>query len=106
MTTAGISERRRRELIDALRRGTVPRNGLDALAIGLERFEAAIDEELDNVAAGSAVFKAVRGEYGAGKTSSPAGWSSGPSVGAWPRPRSRSRKPRRRCTAWKPSTGC
>jgi hypothetical protein len=55
-------------VIDALRRGTVPRNGLDALAVGLGRFEAAIDQELDRVAAGSAVFKAVRGEYGAGKT--------------------------------------
>jgi hypothetical protein len=68
MTAAAISDRRRREVIDALRRGTVPRNGLDALAVGLGRFEAAIDQELDKVAAGGAVFKAVRGEYGAGKT--------------------------------------
>jgi BREX system ATP-binding protein BrxC/D len=68
MTASAISDRRRREVIDALRRGTVPRNGLDALAVGLGRFEAAIDDELDKVAAGSAVFKAVRGEYGAGKT--------------------------------------
>jgi hypothetical protein len=68
MTASAISDRRRREVIDALRRGTVPRNGLDALAVGLGRFEAAIDQELDRVAAGSAVFKAVRGEYGAGKT--------------------------------------
>jgi hypothetical protein len=68
MTASAISDRRRREVIDALRRGTVPRNGLDALAVGLGRFEAAIDQELDKVAAGSAVFKAVRGEYGAGKT--------------------------------------
>jgi hypothetical protein len=68
MTASAISDRRRREVIDALRRGTVPRNGLDALAVGLGRFEAAIDEELDKVADGGAVFKAVRGEYGAGKT--------------------------------------
>jgi hypothetical protein len=68
MTASAISDRRRREVIDALRRGTVPRNGLDALAVGLGRFEAAIDQELARVAAGSAVFKAVRGEYGAGKT--------------------------------------
>lgn len=63
-----ISPRRRREVVDALRRGTVPRNGLDVLAVGLDRFEAAIDSELDTVASGGSVFKAVRGEYGAGKT--------------------------------------
>ncbi|MEQ7007662.1 BREX system ATP-binding protein BrxD [Actinopolymorpha sp. B17G11] len=63
-----ISEQRRREVIDALRRGTVPRQGLDVLAVGLSRFEAAVDDDLDRVAAGQAVFKAVRGEYGAGKT--------------------------------------
>ncbi|MBB1502065.1 BREX system ATP-binding protein BrxD [Propioniciclava sp. MC1683] len=63
-----VSPRRRREVIDALRRGTVPANGLDLLAVGLERFETALDTELDAVSAGSAVFKAVRGEYGSGKT--------------------------------------
>jgi hypothetical protein len=64
----GVSEQRRREVIDALRRGTVPRHGLDVLAVGLGRFEAAMDEMLDRAATGQAVFKAVRGEYGAGKT--------------------------------------
>ncbi len=63
-----VSPRRRREVIDALRRGTVPANGLDLLAVGLERFGPALDAELDAVAGGSAVFKAVRGEYGSGKT--------------------------------------
>lgn len=63
-----ISARRRREVIDALRRGTVPRNGLDVLAVGLGRFESAIGAELDTVTSGGSVFKAVRGEYGAGKT--------------------------------------
>jgi hypothetical protein len=66
--TISISERRRREVVDALRRGTVPESGLDVLAVGLGRFETAIDEELAAAAAGGAVFKAVRGEYGAGKT--------------------------------------
>jgi hypothetical protein len=46
----------------------VPQAGLDLFAVGMERFERAIDEELDGVAAGRATFKAVRGEYGAGKT--------------------------------------
>lgn len=63
-----LSARRRDETIDALRRGTVPRAGLDALAVGLDRFEAALDAELGSAAAGSGVFKCVRGEYGAGKT--------------------------------------
>jgi hypothetical protein len=65
---AEVSPRRRREVIDALRRGTVPESGLDLLAVGLERFSAAIDTELATVADRGAVFKAVRGEYGAGKT--------------------------------------
>jgi hypothetical protein len=55
-------------VIDALRNGAVPQAGLDLLATGLDRFEAAIDAELDTVAAGGSVFKAVRGEYGSGKT--------------------------------------
>jgi hypothetical protein len=63
-----VSPRRRREVIDALRRGTVPANGLDLLAVGLERFTPALDGDLDVVAGGGSAFKAVRGEYGAGKT--------------------------------------
>ena len=59
---------KRREIIDALRIGAVPRRGLDLFAVGLDRFEKAIDEELDAVAAGRGKFKAVRGEYGTGKT--------------------------------------
>jgi hypothetical protein len=66
--TPDVSHRRRREVIDALRRGTVPESGLDLLAVGLDRFSAALDGELDTVGSGGAVFKAVRGEYGAGKT--------------------------------------
>lgn len=63
-----ISPRRRRDIIDALRRGTVPQQGLDVLAVGLTRFETALDAELEGVEDGSAGFKAVRGEYGSGKT--------------------------------------
>lgn len=67
-STSGVSPRRRREVVDALRRGTVPANGLDLLAVGLAPFDAALESELDTVASGGAVFKAVRGEYGSGKT--------------------------------------
>ncbi|MBI2373945.1 MAG: BREX system ATP-binding protein BrxD [Deltaproteobacteria bacterium] len=59
---------KRREIIDALRIGAVPRRGLELFAVGLDRFEKAIDEELDAVAAGRGKLKAVRGEYGTGKT--------------------------------------
>ncbi|MCC5036019.1 BREX system ATP-binding protein BrxD [Streptomyces sp. WAC 00631] len=62
------SAARRRAVIDALRRGAVPDSGLDLLATGLDRFESALDAELAAVASGASVFKAVRGEYGSGKT--------------------------------------
>lgn len=68
MADVAISARRRREIIDALRRGTVPQQGLDIMAVGLGTFETAIDEELDAVRQGAAQFKAVRGDYGSGKT--------------------------------------
>lgn len=63
-----VSPERRSEILDALRRGTVPAQSLDLLAVGLERFESAVDEELDRVSGGRGLFKAVRGEYGSGKT--------------------------------------
>jgi len=63
-----ISHQRRDELIDALRRGTVPMQSLDLLAVGLDRFVATLGEELQAIEAGGARFKAVRGEYGTGKT--------------------------------------
>ncbi|MGW0486437.1 BREX system ATP-binding protein BrxD [Nonomuraea sp. NPDC003214] len=63
-----VSGARRRAVIDALRRGAVPESGLDLLATGLARFESALDAELDACASGASVFKAVRGEYGSGKT--------------------------------------
>src|SRR5205823_2841168 len=63
-----ISRERRREIINALRKGTVPQRGLDFLAVGLGRFEPVVAEELADVAQGGAAFKAVRGDYGCGKT--------------------------------------
>ena len=63
-----ISPERRREIIGALRKGTVPQRGLDFLAVGLQRFDDVVAEELADVAQGGAIFKAVRGEYGCGKT--------------------------------------
>ncbi len=63
-----VSAVRRRSVIDALRRGAVPEVGLDLLATGLDRFDTALDDELESVASGGSIFKAVRGEYGSGKT--------------------------------------
>lgn len=63
-----ISTARKEEIVSALRRGTVPSSGLDLLAVGVDVFAPALDEELVGVASGRAGFKAVRGEYGSGKT--------------------------------------
>ncbi len=63
-----VSPERRREILDALRKGTVPQRSLDTFAVGLEPFEATLSEELATARTGAGVFKAVRGEYGSGKT--------------------------------------
>src|SRR5271156_3553826 len=63
-----ISRERRGEIIAALRKGTVPQRGLDFLAVGLGRFQSSVAVELGDVAQGGAMFKAVRGDYGCGKT--------------------------------------
>ncbi|MEV5693891.1 BREX system ATP-binding protein BrxD [Micromonospora globbae] len=65
---SGVSPARRREVIDALRRGAVPSAGLDLFAVGLDRFVTSVSEDLDAISAGGSVFKAIRGEYGSGKT--------------------------------------
>lgn len=63
-----VSAARRDAIIGALRRGTVPSAGLDALAVGIDGLAPTFDADLDAAGAGAAVFKAVRGDYGAGKT--------------------------------------
>ena len=99
-----ISAERRREIIAALRKGTVPQRGLDFLAVGLNRFEGVIADELADVAQGGAAFKAVRGDYGCGKTFSGAGCRSLPRNKALPHQRSKSPRRRHRSTSWKLST--
>jgi hypothetical protein len=63
-----ISKPRRREIVAALRHGTVPSRGLEHYAVGLERFDKTLERELADVALGVGGFKAVRGDYGTGKT--------------------------------------
>ncbi|MCA8920003.1 MAG: BREX system ATP-binding protein BrxD, partial [Planctomycetes bacterium] len=63
-----VSPQKRQEILDALRKGTVPRSSLDAFAVGLDHIAPVLREELQGVASGNAAFKAIRGEYGCGKT--------------------------------------
>lgn len=58
----------RREIVHALRMGAVPARGLEHFAVGLDHFGEALDEERQHVSLGHGMFKAVRGEYGSGKT--------------------------------------
>ncbi|MEU4983610.1 BREX system ATP-binding protein BrxD [Streptomyces sp. NPDC021969] len=64
----GISAARARDVVDALRRGTVPQQGLGLFAVGLDRFAEALEDDLATVARGGSAFHALRGEYGSGKT--------------------------------------
>lgn len=63
-----ISPARADEILDALRRGTVPESALDAFAVGLNPYRDTLLAELNQAAAGRGRFKAVRGDYGTGKT--------------------------------------
>ena len=66
MTT--ISPARADEILDALRRGSVPESALEAFAVGLDPYRDTLLAELKQAATGRGRFKAVRGDYGTGKT--------------------------------------
>lgn len=73
MNTAGPEQTGRKKLesiniINALRRGTVPATGLERIAVGLELEEDAIARQLDYVGEGGGDIKFIRGDYGSGKT--------------------------------------
>jgi hypothetical protein len=55
-------------IVNALRRGTVPASGLSRIAVGLDVEEGVIARQLDYVARGGADLKFIRGDYGSGKT--------------------------------------
>lgn len=64
-------EKRRLEslnIINALRRGTVPAGGLERIAVGVDLEEDVIGAQFDYVAKGGGDLKFVRGDYGSGKT--------------------------------------
>lgn len=55
-------------IVNALRSGLVPAQGLEHFATGLEDILDAVNEELSFVAEGKGLAKWIRGEYGTGKT--------------------------------------
>jgi hypothetical protein len=55
-------------IVNALRSGLVPAQGLEHFATGLESLLDAVNQELDFVAGGKGLAKWIRGEYGTGKT--------------------------------------
>ena len=55
-------------IVNALRSGLVPAQGLEHFATGLDELVEAVNHELDFVASGKGMSKWVRGEYGTGKT--------------------------------------
>ena len=55
-------------IVNALRSGLVPAQGLEHFATGLDELVDAVNQELDFVASGKGLSKWVRGEYGTGKT--------------------------------------
>ena len=64
-------EQRRHEslnIINALRRGTVPADGLERIVVGLDMEESVISRQLDYVAEGGGDLKFIRGDFGSGKT--------------------------------------
>ncbi len=63
-----LNKRSARDIVDALRNGTVPRAGLHEYAVGLERHMEVMEDQLNRVSEGRGEVKFVRGEYGAGKT--------------------------------------
>ena len=96
-----ISPQRRQEIIHALRRGTVPQQSLDALATGLERFANTLDQELQSVKSGSGSSKRSAANTDAARRFLPGGSPSVQRRSDSRPPKSKFRKPRHRCTAWR-----
>ena len=55
-------------IVNALRSGLVPAEGLEHFATGLDALIEAVSQELDFVSGGKGLSKWLRGEYGTGKT--------------------------------------
>ncbi|MBK9263287.1 MAG: BREX system ATP-binding protein BrxD [Polyangiaceae bacterium] len=55
-------------IIESLRAGEVPREGLEHFATGIDAHVAALEEEFARITDGRGRYRFLRGEYGAGKT--------------------------------------
>ena len=55
-------------IIESLRGGEVPREGLEHFATGIDAQVAALEEEFSRIADQRGRYRFLRGEYGAGKT--------------------------------------
>lgn len=55
-------------IIKALRNGTVPAEGTEKIAVGIEQELEQIESQLDDVQGGKTDFKFIIGDYGSGKT--------------------------------------
>ena len=76
-----LSPQRREEVIDALRRGTVPRSSLDAFAVGLGRFEGVIEDDLRRSGPGAASSRRCGASTARARHFSPAGCRARPQAG-------------------------
>jgi hypothetical protein len=68
MTQLEIRPRDRDAILQSLRAGVVPRQGLQHIQVGRADEIAALVKDLDRVADGGSAVRFVTGEYGAGKT--------------------------------------
>lgn len=66
--TATLDKDQALAIVNALRAGTVPHEGLAHYAVGLEPQMNALSGQMNFVAGGRSAYKFVRGEYGSGKT--------------------------------------
>lgn len=68
MNTPAIRPRDRDAVLQSLRAGVVPRSGQHLIQVGRTREIQTLVTDIDRVAEGGSAFRAVIGEYGAGKT--------------------------------------
>lgn len=67
-TTASLSREQSQTIINALRSGTVPPEGLEHYAVGMEAQMKILRDQRAYVAQGRGAYKFLRGAYGSGKT--------------------------------------
>jgi type II secretory pathway predicted ATPase ExeA len=68
MSTLTVSREQAQTIINALRSGTVPPEGLEHYAVGLEEQMKILRDQRGYVAQGRGAYKFLRGAYGSGKT--------------------------------------